>query len=105
MVVEDEDAVVVAEVGRAEEAVGVEDRGEGLVGADVVLLEEEAGVDQEEVDLLDEVVDVVDSRSRFCTDSEYNATNDCEREYPSSNSIILLYTCNGRPTNIGAWIS
>ena len=88
MVVEDEDAVVVAEVGLEEEVEGVEDRGEGLAGADVVLLEveEEDGVDQEEVDLQDEVVDVVDS-------------NDCEREYPSSNSIVLLYTCNGRPTN------
>lgn len=76
LVVEGEDEeVVVAVVGLEDEVVEVEDRGEGLAEAEEVLhvvvaagvgfLRDEEAEDQEEVDLPDEVVDVVDSRSRF----------------------------------------
>ena len=78
MVAAEAEDEVAAVVDREDEVVEVEDhRGEGVAEAVAVV---EAGVafrqgeeDQEEVDLLDEVVDAVDSRSCFHSDSDYHA--------------------------------
>ena len=97
MVVDEGEEVVVAVVGLEDEVVEVEDRDGGLAEVVVVLhVVEEAGVaflrgeeeDLEEVDLLHEVVDVVDSRSRFCTGTKYYAT--MEHRNSSRYSVILL---------------